>query len=129
MFEVVDTGLARTSGAPLNGTVRAGSHVYTSQIPKHPETARIVEGDIETQTRRLLDNLKQSMLAAGGSLADVCQVIVFLVDADDFAGMNKVYTEFFSDPFPNRSTVVVKQLLAPGMKIEMVTHAVVGPAR
>jgi reactive intermediate/imine deaminase len=126
MFEVVKTGLAVTKNVPLNGTVKAGNQVFTSQIPKHPETAALVPGDIETQTRQLLSNLRQSMEAAGGSLADVCQVLIFLIDSADFAGMNKVYIEFFSDPFPNRSTVIVKELLAPGMRVEMVTHAVIG---
>jgi 2-iminobutanoate/2-iminopropanoate deaminase len=126
MFEVVETGLARTKNIPLNGTVRAGKFVYTSQIPKDPATAQLIRGDIEVQTRRLLLNLKQSMEAAGGSLADVCQVIVFLIDSADFPEMNKVYTEIFSTPYPNRSVVVVKELLAPGMRVEMVTHAVLG---
>jgi 2-iminobutanoate/2-iminopropanoate deaminase len=126
MFEVVETGLARTKNIPLNGSVKAGKLVYTSQIPKDPVTAQLIQGDIEVQTRRLLLNLTQSMQAAGGSLADVCQVIVFLTDSADFPGMNRVYTEIFSPPYPNRSVVVVKELLAPGMRIEMVTHAVLG---
>jgi 2-iminobutanoate/2-iminopropanoate deaminase len=126
MFEVVETGLARTKNVPLNGTVKAGNIVYTSQIPKDPETARLVQGGIEVQTDRLLRNMKQSIEAAGGSLADICQVIIFLIDSADFPAMNKIYAEFFAPPYPNRSTVVVKELLAPGMRIEMVAHAVVG---
>jgi 2-iminobutanoate/2-iminopropanoate deaminase len=126
MFEVVETGLARTKNIPLNGTVKAGKFVYTSQIPKDPQTAQLIQGDIEVQTRRLLLNLKQSMEAAGGGMADVCQVVAFLTDSADFAGMNRVYTELFAAPYPNRSVVVVKELLAPGMRVEMVTHAVIG---
>jgi 2-iminobutanoate/2-iminopropanoate deaminase len=126
MFEVVETGLARTKNIPLNGTVKAGNLVYTSQIPKDPLTAQLILGDIEVQTRRLLLNLKQSMEAAGGGLADVCQVTVYLIESSDFPGMNRVYTEIFSAPYPNRSVVVVKELLAPGMRVEMVTHAVIG---
>ena len=126
MFQVINTGLALTNNIPLNGTVKAGNIVYTSQIPKDPDTAALVTGDIEIQTRRLLLNLKQSMEAAGGGLADVCQVTVYLIDADDFPGMNKVYAEIFSKPYPNRSVVVVKQLLAKGMRVEMVTHGLLG---
>lgn len=90
-------------GAAQRDSARRQPRLHLAN-PKHPETAKIVEGDVETRRGGLLANLERSMAAAGGSLADVCQVIVFLIDADDFPGMNKVYTEFFSDPFPNRST-------------------------
>ena len=56
-------------------------------------------------------------------MRDVTQLIVFLIDPDDLPGFNEAYGEFFSDPFPNRSTVIVKALLAPGMRIEFVAYA------
>ncbi len=126
MFQVVETGLARTPNVPLNGTVRAGALLFSSHIPKDPATAAIVQGDIAVQTRRMLANLEQSVEAAGGTLRDVTQVVVYLVDAKDFAGFNAVYREVFSDPYPSRSTVVVKELLAPGMLIECLAYAVLG---
>ena len=52
-------------------------------------------------------------------MRDVTQLNVFLIDPDDLPGFNEAYREFFSDPFPNRSTVIVKALLAPGMRIEL----------
>jgi len=127
MFHVVQTGLARTPNAPLNGTVQAGPYLFSSHIPKDPATAALVQGDIAVQARRTLANLRQSVEAAGGSLRDVTQVIVFLIDSADFPKFNEVYREFFSDPFPNRSTIVVKELLAPGMRIEFVAYAYLGP--
>jgi enamine deaminase RidA (YjgF/YER057c/UK114 family) len=123
MIEVVDTGLARTPGAPLNGTVRAGDMVFTSQIPKHPETAAVILGDIKVQALRLFENFRQSMEAAGGSLADVIQVTIYLVDPDDFPEVNRLYKEFFREPYPNRSTLVVKSLMVPGMRIEVLAQA------
>jgi enamine deaminase RidA (YjgF/YER057c/UK114 family) len=126
MFRVVETGLARTPNAPLNGTVQAGPYLFSSHIPKDPDTAAIVQGGIGVQARRTLANLKQSVEAAGGSLRDVTQLIVFLIDAADFPMFNDIYREFFSEPFPNRSTVIVKELLAPGMRIEFVAYAYLG---
>ena len=126
MFSVVDTGIA-SSHLPFSGAVRAGNVIYTAQIPKDPETGIIVEGDITVQTRRALQNLKQVMEAAGGSLKDVAQVLVFLADGQDFAGMNKVYTQFFSQPYPNRATVVVKEFVeeqaGATVRVEFVVHA------
>ena len=127
MFEVVNTGIAPSKG-PISGTVRRGPLVMTAQIPKDPVTGAIVPGDIEVQTRRALDNLRMAVEAAGGTLADVMQVLIYLVDAADAAGMNKVYATYFKAPYPNRATVVVKELLSPGMRIEMVATAYVGAA-
>jgi enamine deaminase RidA (YjgF/YER057c/UK114 family) len=125
MFEAVETGIARSKG-PISGTVRKGGLVLTAQIPKDPATGAIVPGDIEAQTRRTLANLKMAVEAAGGSLADVMLVQVFLIDPADAAGMNRIYAETFAEPYPCRATVVVKELLAPGMRIEIVAQAQLG---
>lgn len=125
MFEAVDTGIVRSKG-PISGTVRKGNLVLTAQIPKDPITGAIVSGDIETQTRRTLANLKMAIEAAGGTLADVMLMQVFLIDLADAAGMNRVYAETFAEPYPCRATVVVKELLAPGMRIEIIAQAQLG---
>lgn len=125
MFEAVETGIAKSKG-PISGTVRKGSLILTAQIPKDPATGAIVPGDIEVQTRRTLANLKMAIEAAGGSLADVMLMQVFLIDPADAAGMNRVYAETFAEPYPCRATVVVKELLAPGMRIEIVAQAQLG---
>lgn len=126
MFHVVDTGLARTPGAPLHGTVRAGQQLFMSHIPKDPDTAAFIGGSFEVQARQAFANLKQSVEAAGGTMADVVQVVMFLVDRSDFPAMNGIYREFFAEPFPNRSVVVVKELIAPGMLIEFLAYAYLG---
>jgi enamine deaminase RidA (YjgF/YER057c/UK114 family) len=127
MFEVVDTGIVPSKG-PISGTVRKGPLVLCAQVPKDPLTGVIVEGDIEVQTRRTLENLSMALKGAGGTLADVMMVQVYLIDPADAAGMNKVYAEMFPKPYPSRATVVVKQLLAPGMRIEIVATSHLGPA-
>ncbi|WP_158802474.1 MULTISPECIES: RidA family protein [unclassified Acidisoma] len=126
MFRVIETGLARTPNAPLNGTVQAGPYLLSTHIPKDPQTAEVLLGDMQAQARRTLANVKQSVEAAGGTIADVTQVIVFIINASDFLAFNEVYREFFTEPFPSRSTVVVKELLVPGMLIECVVHAYLG---
>ncbi len=126
MFEVVNTGIFAPR-YPISGTVKKGPLVLTAQIPKDPITGEVVDGDIETQARRLFENLRMAVKGAGGSLADVMQLIVYLVDRDDGPRMNKVYEEFFATPpFPCRATVVVASLMRPGMKIEVVATAHIG---
>lgn len=127
MFEVIDTG-SDPADIPVSEVVRAGNHVWSVHISEHPVNGDLVLGDIEAQTRRTLGNLDIAIRAAGGTLADVVQVQVFLVDKRDFDGMNKVYTEFFKAPYPARATVVVKELLAEGLRIEILAQAVLGHA-
>lgn len=122
MFTVVNTGLA-ASKAPVNGTVRSGEIIYTAQVPRDPATGEMVGGDITQQMRRTLSNLKQAIEAGGGTLRDVAQVTIYLVHASDFAGMNEVYKEFFTEPYPSRATVVVKELMGPTMRVEIIAHA------
>ena len=125
MFTVVDTGLAQ-SKAPVNGTVRAGNMIYTAQVPRDPKTGEMTGGDIKVQMRQTLTNLKQAIEAGGGKLTDIVQVLVYLIDAADGAGMNEVYKEYFPPPYPSRATVVVKELMGPTMRVEIIAHAYLG---
>ena len=126
MFEKIETGIAPSS-SPVNDAVRAGNTVWTVVISEDPATGDVVTGDIETQTRRALVNLDQAMRAAGGTLADIVQCQVFLIDKADAKGMNRIYAEFFQQPYPVRATVVVKELLAEGLRIEILATASLGP--
>jgi 2-iminobutanoate/2-iminopropanoate deaminase len=91
--------------------IRTGTLLFVSgQIPIDPSTGSLVAGDISVQARRVLDNLKALVEAADLSLSDVVRTTVFLADMNDFAAMNQVYTGYFSDPFPSRSTVQVARL-------------------
>lgn len=125
MIEVINTGIAPSSG-PINDCVRAGSHVWMVVLSENPDTGEIVGGDIEIQTRQTLNNLVQAVRAAGGELTNIVQVQIFLTDSADAPGMNRVYAEFFNvKPYPIRATVVVKELLAKGLKIELTATAVI----
>jgi 2-iminobutanoate/2-iminopropanoate deaminase len=126
MIERIETGIAPSS-APINDAMRAGQHLWLVAIAEDPQTGEIVGGGIEAQTRRCIENLEIALRAAGGSLRNLVMVQIFLVDRVDAAGMNRVYREFFTEqPFPVRATVVVKELLADGLRIEMTARAVLG---
>ena len=124
MIERIETGIAPSS-APISDAVRAGKHVWLVAIAEDPVSGEIVEGGIAAQARRCIENIEIAITAAGGTLANLVMVQVFLVDSADAAGMNAVYREFFTrQPFPVRATVVVKELLAKGLRIEITAQAV-----
>jgi enamine deaminase RidA (YjgF/YER057c/UK114 family) len=125
-FKSIPTGIAPSS-APIADANRAGNHVWMVAIAEDPVTGEIVGGGIEAQTRRTLHNLDMAVKAAGGTLADIVNVQIFLIDSADATGMNAVYREFFTTaPYPVRATVVVKELLAAGLRIEITATAVLG---
>jgi enamine deaminase RidA (YjgF/YER057c/UK114 family) len=123
MKAAVDTGL-KAANAPIEWATIADGIVYTAQIPMKADGS-IETGDIATQTELTLANLRQTVEAAGGSMADVTQVLVYLPDPTDFPGMNEVYRRHFPQPYPNRATVIA-QLMVPGARIEIVAYAHVG---
>ncbi|MDB5622959.1 MAG: RidA family protein [Devosia sp.] len=123
MIERIDTGIAPSS-APVNDAVRAGKQVWLVAIAEDPVSGEIVQGGIEMQAERAIANLDTAVRAAGGTLANIVQVQVFLVDKADAAGMNRVYASHFQPPYPVRATVVVKELLAEGLRIELLATAV-----
>ena len=124
MIEKIETGIAPSS-APISDAVRAGKQAWLVAIAEDPVTGEIVGGGIEAQARRCMQNLEIAIKAAGGTLANLVMVNIYLVDRADAAGMNAVYREFFTtQPYPVRATVVVKELLADGLLIEMTAQAV-----
>ncbi|MBT3172547.1 MAG: RidA family protein [Rhodospirillaceae bacterium] len=124
MREVVETGIPPTK-SPLEWAVSADGVLYTALIATKPDGS-LDAGDITAQTTRTLDNLRQVVDAAGGTMADVNQVLIYLTDAADAPAMNAVYRTYFDQPFPNRATVVISALLAPGAIIEIVAYAHIG---
>ena len=96
---------------PYSQAVRVGDTVYLSgQTPLDPATGELVEGDISAQARRVFDNLQAVCVAAGGSFADVARVGIYLTDLANFAAVNAVMKEYFSEPYPARSTIGVREL-------------------
>jgi reactive intermediate/imine deaminase len=107
----VSTSEAPAAIGPYSQAVRAGSTVYLSgQIALDPASGQAIDGGIETQARRAFDNLKAVCAAAGGSLDDVVRVGLYLTDLGEFAAVNAVMAEYFSAPYPARSTVEVSAL-------------------
>jgi len=109
--EIISTDKAPQAIGTYSQAVKAGNTVYLSgQIPLVPETMEMVSGDIEPQIRRVFDNLSAVAEAAGGSLADVVKLNIFLVDLGHFAMVNEVMAEYFSEPYPARAAVGVAAL-------------------
>jgi reactive intermediate/imine deaminase len=91
--------------------VKAGNTVYLSgQIPLDPRTMELVAGDVETQIRRVFDNLRAVARAAGGDLGNAVKVNVYLTDLGNFQTVNKVMAEYFAEPYPARAAVGVAAL-------------------
>ncbi len=96
---------------PYSPALRAGQWLFLSgQVPFDPATGQLVDGDIATQTRRVLQNIGTLLDAAGLTHAAIVRTTVFLADMTDFAAMNAAYAEFFSEPYPARSTVQAARL-------------------
>ena len=111
MKQVISTPKAPAAIGPYSQAIRVGNLVFTSgQIPIDPATGSFVEGGIKEQTRQSLSNVRAILEETGLMMANVIKTTVFLADMADFADMNAVYAEFFSEPFPARSAVAVKTL-------------------
>ena len=109
MKQVISTNQAPAAIGPYSQAIRVGNLLYTSgQIPINPATGSFVEGGIKEQTRQSLTNIKAILEEAGLTMTHVVKTTVFLASMDDFAAMNGVYAEAFTEPFPARSAVAVK---------------------
>ena len=110
-MNVISTKKAPAAIGPYSQAIQVGNLVYTSgQIPIDPATGQFAEGGIKEQTRQSLLNVKAILEEAGLTMANVVKTTVFMADMADFADMNAIYAEFFSEPFPARSAVAVKAL-------------------
>jgi 2-iminobutanoate/2-iminopropanoate deaminase len=111
MKEVIATDLGPKAIGPYSQAVRANGFVFVSgQIALDPSTQKLVPGEIMVQTERVLENLKAILSAAGSSLEKVVRTTVFLSDMNEFAAMNEVYSRYFREQFPARSTVQAARL-------------------
>ena len=111
MKKVISTPKAPAAIGPYSQAIQVGNLIYTSgQIPIDPATGQLVEGGIKEQTRQSLSNIQAILQEAGLTMASVVKTTVFLADMADFADMNSIYAEFFTEPYPARSAVAVKTL-------------------
>jgi reactive intermediate/imine deaminase len=108
---IIATDNAPQAIGTYSQAVKAGNTVYISgQIPLVPETMALVEGDMEANIRRVFDNLKAICEEAGGSLADIAKLNIFLTDLSNFALVNEVMATYFEQPYPARAAVGVAAL-------------------
>jgi 2-iminobutanoate/2-iminopropanoate deaminase len=107
---VISTADAPQAIGPYSQAISIGDLLFCSgQIPLTAD-GTLVEGDITVQTRQVLENIKALLASAGSSLERVVKTTVFLADMNEFAAMNQVYAEYFTDAPPARSTVQVARL-------------------
>lgn len=117
--EIIQTDRAPQAIGTYSQAVRSGNTVYMSgQIPLIPESMELVEGNMEAQVRQVFDNLSAVAEAAGGSLADVVKLNVFLPDLGHFAIVNEVMAGYFQPPYPARAAIGVAAL-PRGAQVEM----------
>lgn len=126
MIQAISTNIVNPPNVPITNAVLAKGVIYTVQVPRDPESfAPSGDGGIEMQATRVFEQLRHVLECAGAGLQDVAQITIYLVDKADAPKMNEVYKRFFTEePYPNRATVVVKELLGPDCRIEIVVQAV-----
>ncbi|MBS0339381.1 MAG: RidA family protein [Proteobacteria bacterium] len=124
MKQAIDVGLPAI-GQPFSWAVKAGGLLFTTHGPVRADGS-IDTGPVERQTRLTLQNIERAIVVAGGRMSDVAQVLIYMTDERDMQVIDAVYREFFSAPYPNRSSVAVRALVVPGMRVEMVVYACIG---
>ena len=124
---IIHTDKAPQAIGPYSQAIRTGNMVFTAgQIGLDPATMEIVSGGIETETRQVLNNLKQVLEAANSGMNYVVKTTVFLRDMADFPKMNAIYAEYFPENPPARSTVAVKTL-PKDVAVEIEAIALIAP--
>lgn len=111
MRTIISTPNAPKAVGTYSQAVKCGKTVYVSgQIPLDPATGELVQGSIEAQIRRVFDNLKAIVNAAGGELSHVAKLNVFLTDLSCFGQLNQIMAEYFAEPYPARAAIQVAAL-------------------
>ena len=109
--DIIATTKAPQAIGPYSQAVRFNNLLFLSgQIPLEPESGEILKGNIKEQTKQILENLKNVLIAGGSSLDNVLKTSIFLANMEDYATVNEVYAQFFEKSQPARSTVQVSRL-------------------
>ncbi len=117
--EAIHTDAAPGAIGTYSQAIKVGDTVYLSgQIPLVPETMEVLDADMAAQIRLVFDNLQAVTMAAGGSLADIAKLNIFLTDLSHFALVNEIMADYFQQPYPARAAVGVASL-PKGVPVEM----------
>jgi 2-iminobutanoate/2-iminopropanoate deaminase len=124
MKKIISTTEAPAAVGPYSQAIRAGNLIFCSgQIPLDPKSGKIVEGDITTQTRRVMENITAVLRAEGLTFENVVKTTIFLTDLGDFQTVNELYGSYFKSDPPARSTVQVSAL-PKGANVEIEVIAI-----
>lgn len=120
--KIITTSSAPAAIGPYSQAVRAGNLLFVSgQIPIVPETGELLKGEINAQTKQVLENIKAILKAAGGSMDNVVKTTLFITDMNDFSAINDVYAGYFPEEPPARACVQVARLPRDvGIEIEAI---------
>jgi 2-iminobutanoate/2-iminopropanoate deaminase len=111
MRKIISTDRAPKAIGPYSQAVVANGFAFLSgQIPLDPATNQLIEGDISAQTERVFENMKSLLEACGSSLGQVVKTTVFIKDMGEFAKMNEIYSRYFPENSPARSTIEAARL-------------------
>jgi len=109
--EIINTAAAPAAIGTYSQAVKVGDTVYLSgQIPLVPQTMQLVEGEMDAQIRQVFDNLQAVAAAAGGGLADIVKLNIYLTDLVHFPLVNQVMADYFQEPYPARAAIGVASL-------------------
>lgn len=123
MNKVIKTNLAPEPVGAYSQAILSGDLLFSSQIGISPATGKLVENCIESQTKQTLDNLKNILQEAGMTLGNVVKTTVFLTDMSNFTKVNQVYSTYFKENPPARTTVEVNKVPLEGLVgIEVIAH-------
>lgn len=122
--QMISTSKAPQAIGPYSQAIQAGSFIFISgQIPINPASGELLLGDIQSQTRQVLENIKGVLEAVESSLNSVVKTTIYLTDLGDFDSVNEVYGSYFKEEPPARATVEVSSLpKGVGIEIEAVAY-------
>lgn len=126
--EAISPGRA-SPGLPFSPGIKLGDFLFISGQGPIGENGKVEPGDVRAQTKKTLENFRKVVEAAGSTMDEVVQAIVYLKDLDDFAGMNEAYSSFFRDPKPARTTVQAELLFGMRVEIQGIAHVPQKPKR
>ncbi|MEI6487830.1 MAG: RidA family protein [Bacteroidota bacterium] len=124
MKKIITSENAPAPIGPYSHAVKVGNMLFVSgQVGKNPKTGELILGNVKSETKQVMENVKGILTDAGMRFANVVKTTIFLADMNDFAAVNEVYGSYFTSDFPARETVQVSKLPL-GVNVEISVIAV-----